>query len=168
MCWIIGVNYRGTGEAAKGVPFLERAVELRQQVLGADHPDTLSAKNSLGLAYESAGKFDQALPLLEQTLKLAKAARAPTIPIPSTTWPAWRRPTGPPASWTRPCRSSRRRSSSKKAKLGPDHPKTLNSMNNLALGYSDAGKLDKALPLFEETLTLRKAKNGPDHPSSPA
>ena len=54
----------------------------------------------------------------------------------------------------------------RKAKLGPDHPDTLTSMNNLAMAYQDAGKLDLALPLFEETLRLRKAKLGPDHPDT--
>jgi tetratricopeptide (TPR) repeat protein len=39
-------------------------------------------------------------------------------------------------------------------------------MNNLALGYRDAGQLDKALPLYEETLKLMKAKLGPDHPDT--
>ena len=39
-------------------------------------------------------------------------------------------------------------------------------MNNLADGYGDAGKLDRALPLLEETLALRKAKLGPDHPDT--
>src|SRR5437868_2045826 len=53
-----------------------------------------------------------------------------------------------------------------KAKLGPDHPHTLMSMNNLATAYQAAGKLDLALPLFEETLKLRKAKRGPDHPDT--
>jgi len=54
----------------------------------------------------------------------------------------------------------------RKAKLGPDHPDTLNSMNNLAGGYQAAGQLDKALPLYEETLKLKKAKLGPDHPDT--
>ena len=40
------------------------------------------------------------------------------------------------------------------------------SMNNLAAAYQDAGKLDLALPLFEETLKLTKAKLGPDHPDT--
>ena len=52
------------------------------------------------------------------------------------------------------------------AQLGPDHPDTLDSMNDLAVGYQDAGKLDRALPLFEETLALRKSKLGPDHPDT--
>ena len=51
-----------------------------------------------------------------------------------------------------------------KTKLGPDHPGTLQSMGNLAGGYVDAGKLDKALPLYEETLALQKTNLGPDHP----
>ncbi len=43
---------------------------------------------------------------------------------------------------------------------------TRSSMHNLALAYHDAGKLDLALPLFEETLRLTKAKLGPDHPDT--
>ena len=50
-----------------------------------------------------------------------------------------------------------------KAKLGIDHPDTLNTMNNLALAYYKAGELDLAVPLHEETLKLTKAKLGPDH-----
>jgi len=50
--------------------------------------------------------------------------------------------------------------------LGNDHPVTLTSMNNLALAYQAAGKLDRALPLFEETVALMKSKLGPDHPDT--
>ena len=39
-------------------------------------------------------------------------------------------------------------------------------MNNLALAYSDAGRLAEALPLLEQTLELRKAKLGPEHPDT--
>src|SRR5205085_5651804 len=53
------------------------------------------------------------------------------------------------------------------AKLGADHPDTLNSMHNLATGYQAAGKPDLALPLLEQTLRLRQAKQGADHPDTP-
>jgi tetratricopeptide (TPR) repeat protein len=52
----------------------------------------------------------------------------------------------------------------RQAKLGAEHPDTLDSMNNLGLAYLDAGKLDLALPLFKESLKLSKAKLGPEHP----
>src|SRR5204863_387047 len=54
----------------------------------------------------------------------------------------------------------------RKAKLGTNHPDTLVSMNNLALGYLSAGKPDLAVPLLEESLKLTKAKLGADHPET--
>jgi tetratricopeptide (TPR) repeat protein len=39
-------------------------------------------------------------------------------------------------------------------------------MNSLAVAYEAAGRLDLALPLYEETLRRREAKFGPDHPNT--
>jgi len=39
-------------------------------------------------------------------------------------------------------------------------------MNNLAEGYRAIGKLDRALPLYEETFALYKTKRGLDHPAT--
>src|SRR5262249_8702820 len=54
----------------------------------------------------------------------------------------------------------------RKAKLGPNHPETLRSMNNLAVSYARLGRLTDALKLREETLALQKAKLGPNHPDT--
>ena len=50
--------------------------------------------------------------------------------------------------------------------LGPDHPDTLASRNNLAGTYRDAGRLDKAIALYEQTLEDSIRVLGPDHPST--
>jgi tetratricopeptide (TPR) repeat protein len=49
---------------------------------------------------------------------------------------------------------------------GANHPDTLRSMHNLALGYHDSGRYDESLKLHEETLALRKEILGPDHPDT--
>jgi tetratricopeptide (TPR) repeat protein len=43
---------------------------------------------------------------------------------------------------------------------------TLMNMNNLAAAYRAAGQLDKALPLMEQTLDLKRKKFGPEHPET--
>ena len=42
----------------------------------------------------------------------------------------------------------------------------MSAMDTLAAGYGDAGQLDKALSLHQETLRLTRAKLGPKHPGT--
>ena len=48
--------------------------------------------------------------------------------------------------------------------LGPDHPDTLASRNNLAGAYKSAGRLTEAIALYEQVLTDRTRVLGEDHP----
>ena len=50
--------------------------------------------------------------------------------------------------------------------LGPDHPSTQASRNNLAGAYQDAGRLDDAITLYEQTLDDRTRTLGPRHPDT--
>ena len=50
--------------------------------------------------------------------------------------------------------------------LGPDHPHTLELHDNLAFAYHNAGRLDEAIPLFEQTLDARIRIRGPHHPDT--
>jgi hypothetical protein len=50
--------------------------------------------------------------------------------------------------------------------LGPDHPDTLTSRNNLANAYQDAGRTAEAIALHQRTLADRERLLGPDHPST--
>mgnify|MGYP000960945088 CR=1 FL=1 len=50
--------------------------------------------------------------------------------------------------------------------LGPDHPDTLVSRNNLASAYESAGRLGEAITLFEEVLADRVRVLGEDHPDT--
>jgi tetratricopeptide (TPR) repeat protein len=51
-----------------------------------------------------------------------------------------------------------------KARLGPDHPDTFQTMYNLAISYAELGRHADALRLREEALALHKARLGPEHP----
>jgi tetratricopeptide (TPR) repeat protein len=51
----------------------------------------------------------------------------------------------------------------RQAMLGPDHPDTLTSQNDLALVWQKLGRHDRAEPLFVEVLQARTARLGLDH-----
>jgi hypothetical protein len=50
--------------------------------------------------------------------------------------------------------------------LGPAHPDTLNSRNNLAAAYQTAGDLGRAIPLYEATLAECERVLGTNHPAT--
>ena len=50
--------------------------------------------------------------------------------------------------------------------LGPDHPDTGLSLNNLAELYRAQGKYGQAEPLYQRSLAIKEKALGPDHPST--
>ena len=50
--------------------------------------------------------------------------------------------------------------------LGPEHPDTATSLNNLAELYKRMGEYAKAEPLFQEALRIRRKVLGPEHPDT--
>jgi hypothetical protein len=50
--------------------------------------------------------------------------------------------------------------------LGPDHPDTLASRNNLTAAYQAAGRASEAILLFEQALAAFERVLGPDHPDT--
>jgi pentatricopeptide repeat protein len=160
--WIIGVNYRAMGEAKLGIPYLERCVALRLQVVGRDDPSTLDAQNSLGVAYQDANQLGRAQSLLEETLRVSTAKFGPDHPETLTTLSNLAQGFVTAGQYDRALPLLEETLTLTRAKLGPDHPNMLTTMNNLAAGYQLTGQLDRALPLLEEIVRLRKARVGPD------
>ena len=52
------------------------------------------------------------------------------------------------------------------AQLGPDHPSTATSLNNLAELHRSMGRYGEAEPLYQRALAIKEAQLGPDHPST--
>jgi hypothetical protein len=50
--------------------------------------------------------------------------------------------------------------------LGPDHPYTLTSANNLAANLAALGEVQAARDLDQDTLDRRRRVLGPDHPDT--
>ncbi len=50
--------------------------------------------------------------------------------------------------------------------LGPEHPDTATSLNNLACLLKDQGDLAAARPLYERALAIREKALGPEHPDT--
>ena len=143
---------------------LVNSVAKASDVLGIDHPDILSSRNSLANAYLLEGQIEKAIALLEQNLKHSKTTPATTqhdIQAPQnqsmSTFRAADRidKVVPPHQQTQKSHSH---------PLSPDHSEIVASRNNLAGAYREAGRLEKAITLYQQNLVDTDYFLGPNHP----
>jgi eukaryotic-like serine/threonine-protein kinase len=160
----MGASYWYLGEAKLAIAHYERALNLRKENLGSEHPDTLAVMSNLANAYRAAGRFNDAVRLHEITLKLRQTALGPRHPdtlISMNNLASAYQSAGQPGDALLLLEETLRL---QKAELGPEHIDTRTSMNNLARAYQGVGRLKDALKLYDETLALQKALLGPEHP----
>jgi tetratricopeptide (TPR) repeat protein len=153
----LGVAYQTANKRNLAVPLFAEALKL-QKAHGGERPETLATLKEYAPKIRSAGRAEQILGLLEETLKFQKDNFGPEHPDTLTSMDVLARNYQAAGKRELALPLFEQTLKVKKAKLGPDHPSTLVSMNNLALAYHTEGKQGLALPLFEETLRLQKAK----------
>jgi tetratricopeptide (TPR) repeat protein len=76
---MLGSTYLDLGEASKAVKQFERALALRQAILGPDQSETVGCRNKLAVAYRLAGRSDEASRLYDQNLESPSHAAALAI-----------------------------------------------------------------------------------------
>ncbi|WP_217189491.1 FxSxx-COOH system tetratricopeptide repeat protein [Streptomyces buecherae] len=156
----------GQGALAPALHALQRALTTREQLLGGDHPDTLSSRNNLAGAYRAVGDLGRAIPLFERTLRERERVLGgdhPSTLVSRNNLAGAYRAVG---DLGRAIPLFERTLRERERVLGGDHPNTLVSRNNLAAAYESVGDLGRAIPLFERTLRERERVLGGDHPST--
>ena len=155
---VLGIEYK-TVE-------LSAAVEVIEDVLGPDHPDTLIARDNLAGAYEDVGRFDEAIELLERVLVGSERVLGPDHPDTLMTRNNLAVAYRSVGRFDEAIELLGRVLAEQERVLDPDHPDTLGTRNNLAFAYQSAGRFDEAIELFERVLADQERVLGPDHPKT--
>ncbi len=161
--WIMGVNLRGTGSFAESVRSLERCAELRTELLGREHPDTITALNSLAVSYGAAGQREQELQSLQETYRLASDHLGPdnplTLGIMDNLAGVWLNRGQPemalPLATDALARAER--------KFGPKNLCTLVARSTLAQCHQTQGHPERAQPMLESCVEDAESTLGPNH-----
>jgi tetratricopeptide (TPR) repeat protein len=66
------IQLHGQGQYARAIPLAAQVLEVRQQLLGEEHPDTATSLNNLALLYVDQGDYARAEPLYQQALAIRK------------------------------------------------------------------------------------------------
>jgi eukaryotic-like serine/threonine-protein kinase len=162
---LLGDTYDSLGEYDKARRHLERALQLHQQVRGADHAGTLESPGPWRGSISNEGHYEKSRRVFEDILRRSRDALGPEHPdtLASMGLAIRDRQLGRHAEAEelyREVLEIRRRV------LGPEHPDTLASMHNLANAIDDQARHAEAEELYREVLEIERRVLGPEHPDT--
>lgn len=166
LCWIVGVNFVGVGQADKGIEFLRHSLELKRANDGPDHKETVFIANSLAIALATAGRTAEAATLAEDVWVRSRAQLGPDHPATLHYLVNFGSFLTVSEELKKAIPLLEEAVRLTKAKLGADEEFTLTAINSLAMCYAKTGQYDRAEPLYLETLAGMKSTFGEDHPDT--
>jgi class 3 adenylate cyclase/tetratricopeptide (TPR) repeat protein len=147
-------------------PLYERALAIRANALGPEHPHTALSLHHLANLLRSQGDYAGAQPLYERALAIREKAFGPEHTETAASLvnlALLLRDRGDHAG-ARPLME--RALAIREKVLGPDHPDTAWSLNPLAVLLRDHGDYAGAQQLFERALAIHEKALGPQHPGT--
>ncbi|WP_268812623.1 tetratricopeptide repeat protein [Embleya scabrispora] len=137
-----------------------------ERLLGAEHPDTLTARANLAVSYWQVGRIGEAIDLQERVLADSERLLGPEhhdtlksrANLAASYWQAGR--IGEAIDLEERVVAVRERL------LGPEHPDTLKSRANLAVSYWQVGRIGEAIDIDERVLADRERLLGAEHPDT--
>jgi tetratricopeptide (TPR) repeat protein/transcriptional regulator with XRE-family HTH domain len=167
LSWLLhraGLYLDARGDYRSARAHLERALDLQQEVAGADHPDTAKRLNDLARVLVAQGNAAAARSCLERALATIERDLGPDHPHTATTLDDLAHALhaqGDPVA-ARPL--SERALRIRERELGSDHPDTASSLDNLAQLLHARGELAPARAHLERALAIVEGKLGAEHP----
>jgi serine/threonine protein kinase/tetratricopeptide (TPR) repeat protein len=163
----IGSAYNVLDLNAKAEPHVQRAVVLRQQVLGPEHPDTLDALEELGQTWIMQGQYAEGEQLHRQTLETARRVLGDDHSLTLDLENALGFVVMSQGKWDEAAALFRRCLQDQTRVLGEEHLDTLDTMNRLAFVLGERmGKWREGEPLARRCLELRERVLGENHPAT--
>jgi tetratricopeptide (TPR) repeat protein len=142
----------------------ERALAIREKVLGPEHPDTACSLNNLGFLIERQGQLVEARQLYERGLAINEKVLGPEHPRTGDNIHNLGRLLQFQGNFAEARPFQGRAVALFEKALGLEHIKTLLSVTNLALLLQVQGDHARARPLHERVLAIREKVLGFDHP----
>jgi tetratricopeptide (TPR) repeat protein len=147
-------------------PLLVKALTIREQHLGAEHPDTARSLNNLANLYLEQGKYEQAEPLYQRVLSIREQNLGAEHPDTARSLNNLANVYRDQGKYEQAEPLYQRALSICELHQGTNHPDTALILENLAVLYSRQGKYEQAEPLYQRALSIRKQNLGAEHPDT--
>ena len=157
--------YQG-GNYPKALEFYTKALNIREKVLGKDHPDTAFSYNNIGSVYYRMGNYPKALEFHTKALNIREKALGKDHPTTADSYNSIGNDYYYMGNYPKALEFYTKALNIREKILGKDHPDTAFSYNNIGAVYNAMGNYPKALEFHTKALNIREKVLGKDHPDT--
>ncbi|KAF8245681.1 TPR-like protein [Wilcoxina mikolae CBS 423.85] len=154
------------GNYSEALPSARTALVDYADLLGEEHPETLSSMHTLAMTYHYLGLLEQARVLGEQVVETSQRVLGPEHPETLASMSNLAVTYERQGRWTDAEQLLVHVVETRKRVLGPEHQNVLASINNLAITYKSQGRWTEAVQLLVHLIEMRKQVLGPEHPDT--
>ena len=158
--------YDSQGDYSKALEWYEKALAIKEKVLGKEHPSTATTYNNIAGVYESQGDYPKALEWCEKALAVSEKVLGKEHPSTATTYNNIAFVYSREGDYPKALEWYEKALAISEKILGKEHPDTATTYNNIASIYSRQVDYLKALKLYEKDLAVSEKVLGKEHPST--
>eukprot|EP00741_Cyanophora_paradoxa_P004118 tig00000769_g4000.t1 len=152
---------------SQGLRFLKRALAMKEQSLGSDHPSLAKMLDDLARLHQEGNDNSAALEYYERALAIKQKTNDPSTADTLYALASIHQANGKPdlaLSLHQQALVSR----GLEAAVGHEKPSAADTLGSWAKLHQERGEFQAALRLFEQALAIRERLQGPEHPCTAA
>ena len=157
------MNLDAQGKYKEAEPLIRRALEIRQRVWGANHPDVANSYNNLASNLQAQGTYAEAEPLLRKSLMICRQALGEHHPHTATCYTNLALNLNAQGKYTEAEPLIRRALEICRRAFGEDSSDTAETYGHLASNLEDQGKGAEADEMARKALQIQQRTLGEDH-----
>lgn len=161
---VTGQIYRKIGQYDRADELLTHSLEIRRELFGNDHSETISIYNELGLLYSDLGNFGKADSLLRLALNLQTGKTAPEAGTLSKTQFNLAYILRRIGNYDEAEELYRRSYEIRNRAFGQNHQSTIASLSSLGVTLLNKGDYPESEKIFRDVLEIRRDLLQPVHP----
>jgi tetratricopeptide (TPR) repeat protein len=162
----LGYTYGHLGDYGRHLKYCQKALEIRLEVLGGNHPDTAQSLNNVGAAYGEIGDYNHQLEYFQKALAIRLEVLGEHHPetaqslnnVGAAYWNL--------SDYGRQLEYFQKALDIYQKLLGERHPNTANSFNNIGTAYGELGDYGRQLEYYQKALSIRQEVLGERHPDT--
>jgi non-specific serine/threonine protein kinase/serine/threonine-protein kinase len=162
----LGKVYSGLGLYREAEPLAEEGLKTSRRVLGAEHPDTLLAMNTLANLYWYEERLDEAEALYTELIATRRRVDGPEAAVTLRVQYDLMSLYALQERYPEAERLGKQTLEAQRRLLGDEHPHTLGTMHNLASVYHRQKRYGESARINETVLEQYRRKRGNDHPET--